>query len=318
MKAIVQRGYGGPDVLSLQDVEPPTPKDNEVLVRVQAAALNVLDWRKMRADPFVVRFTDGFRTPKQPVLGVDTAGVVEQVGKDVTHLEPGDEVFGLGRGSLAEYTVGKKFSRKPSNLSFDQAAALPVAASTSLQAVRDVGEVGNLQHVLVNGAGGGVGHILVQIAKAYGAEVTATTRTDSTDLIASLGADHVIDHTKEDFRRRGERYHVIFEVGGDLTYAGCRDSLTTDGKLVYVGAGSGFGGPIGRFIGATFLGKVLKRPVTPLVSKESTAHLDVIKEMVEAGAVRPSIHRTYALADAPEAVRVLEAGGVQGKIVITI
>ena len=318
MNAIVQRGYGGPDVLSLQEIPTPVPKENEVLVRVRAAALNVLDWRKMRADPFVARIVEGFRTPRQPVLGVDAAGVVEKVGRDVTHLTAGDEVFGLGRGSLAEYTVGKAFAPKPSNLTFQEAAALPVAGSTSLQAVRDVGRVQEGQHVLVNGAGGGVGHLLVQILKAHGAQVTATTRTEGTDLIRSLGADHVIDHTKDNFRARGERYHSIFEVGGELTCASCRDSLTPGGRLVYVGAGSGFGGPIGRFLGASCSEKVLRRPVTAFVSEASISDLQALKEMAEARSIKPVIHRSYGLAGVPEAVRFLEAGGVRGKIVITL
>ena len=313
----MQRGYGSSDVLSLQDVERPKVADDEVLVRVRAASLNVLDWRKMRADPFVVR-AEGLRTPRQPVLGVDTSGVVEEVGAGITDLKPGDEVFGIGKGSLAEYTVGKTFAPKPTNLTFEQAAAVPVAGSTSLQAVRDIAKLQPGERVLVNGAGGGVAHLLVQIAKAFDAHVTATTSPQKVDFVASLGADEVINYIREDFRGRGDRYDVIFEVGGKLTLPGCRNALTDAGRLIIVGAGSGVGGPIGRFMMSTFRAKALKQPVTAFVSWESTDDLVTLKEMVEAGQVTPRIARTYQVSETADAITYLESGKVSGKVVITV
>ena len=317
MKAIVQRGYGSPEVLSLADVAQPTLSDDDVLVRVRAASLNVLDWRKMRADPFVVR-AEGLFRPRQPVLGVDTAGVVEEVGKAVTHLTAGDEVFGIGRGSLAEYTVGKTFAPKPTNLTFEEAAAVPVAGSTALQAVRDIAKVQAGDRVLVNGAAGGVAHLVVQVANAFDAHVTATTSSKKMQFVHSLGAEEVIDYTLEDFRKKGTTYDVIFEVGGKLTLPGCREALTDSGRLVFVGAGSGLGGPIGRFMLSTLRQKVLKQPVTAFVSWESVEDLLTLKEMIESGKVRPLLDRTYPLAEAPEGVTYLESGKVQGKVVITV
>jgi NADPH:quinone reductase-like Zn-dependent oxidoreductase len=318
MKAIVQHGYGSTDVLSLQDIDEPVVADNEVLVRVRAAAVNVLDWRKMRAAPFIVRISDGFRRPKQPVLGVDTAGLVEGVGKDVTHLARGDEVFGIGRGSFAEYTVGSTFDRKPRNLTFEEAAAVPVAGSTALQAVRDLGKVEAGDRVLVNGAGGGVAHLIVQIAKVFGADVTATTRTNKLEFVRSIGADEVIDYTREDFRSRGKAYDAIFEVGGKLSFPKCRDVLVPDGRLILVGAGSGVGGPIGRFATASFRAKILKQPVIAFVSWETIEDLRTLREFIEAEKVAPIVDRTYALSDTADAVRFVEAGGVRGKVSIKI
>jgi NADPH:quinone reductase-like Zn-dependent oxidoreductase len=317
MKAIVQRAYGPPEVLSLEEVERPVVGDGEVLVRVAAASANVLDWRKMRAAPFVVR-AEGLRRPRQPILGVDTAGVVEEVDKDITNVKVGDEVFGIGRGSFAEYTVGKTFVPKPTNLTFEEAAALPVAGSTALQAVRDIAKVQDGQRVLVNGAGGGVAHLIVQIAKAFGAEVTATTRSEKLELVRSLGAEEVIDYASVDFRSRGTRYDVISEVGGKLSLPSCRGVLVPDGQLVLIGAGSGLGGPIGRFMIASFRAKVLRQRVTAFVSWESTDDLLTLKEMVEAAKVRPVIDRTYTLVETPDAIGYLESGRAAGKVVVTV
>lgn len=316
MKAIVQRAYGSSEVLTLGDVDIPAVEDDQVLVRVQAASLNVLDWRKMRASPFVVRM-EGLRRPRQPILGVDTAGVIEAVGETVRHLKPGDKVFGFGKGSLAEYTVGTRFAPRPANLTLEQAAALPVAGLTALQAVRDIGKVEPGDRVLVNGAGGGVGHLLVQIAKAFGANVTATTSSNKTEFVSSLGADQVIDYERDDFRESGDRYDEIFELGGNLTLAGCRRVLADRGRLVFIGAGSGVGGPIGRFVASSFRAKVLKRPVVAFTSWASTEDLVSLKEMVESGKVTPLIDREYPLAEVPDAIAYLESGKVRGKIVIT-
>ena len=318
MWAIVQKSYGGPEVLSLEDVSPPRVADDQVLVRVRTASVNVLDWRKMRASPWVARVAEGFRRPKQPVLGVDTAGVVEEVGKDVTHVAPGDEVFGIGKGSFAEYTVGKTFAPKPHNLTFEEAAAVPVAGSTALQAVSHIGKVTAGQRVLVNGAGGGVGHLIAQIAKTFDADVTATTRTEKLEFVRSLGVDRVIDYSREDFREPDARYDVIFEIGGQLSLKGCREALAANGRLIYVGAGSGRGGPIGRFITASLQSKVLRKPVVAFVSWESTEDLMTLKNLIESEKVRPVIDRKYELREAAEAVRFVEGGAVQGKVVITI
>jgi NADPH:quinone reductase-like Zn-dependent oxidoreductase len=317
VKAIVQRAYGPPDVLSLEDVDRPTPGDDEVLVRVTAASVNVLDWRKMRAAPFIVR-SEGLRRPRQPVLGADAAGVVEAVGTAVGHVKPGDEVFGIGKGSFAEYTVGKAFASRPSGLTFEEAAALPVAGLTALQAVRDIGKLEAGESVLVNGAGGGVGHLTVQVAKTFGGRVTATTRTESTDFVRSLGAEEVIDHTREDFLTREMRYDVIIDVGGKLTLPGCRRSLTPGGRLVLVGAGSGFGGPIGRFVVASFRAKLLRQPVLAFVSWETVEDLMTVKELAEQRKVVPIIDRSYPLSDTAEAVGYVESGGVRGKVVVTV
>jgi NADPH:quinone reductase-like Zn-dependent oxidoreductase len=318
MKAIVQESYGSPRILRVGDVDRPTPEDDAVLVRVRAASVNVLDWRRVRGSPFLIRLDEGLRRPKRPVLGVDTGGVVEEVGKDVHHLGPGDEVFGIGEGAFAEYTTGRTFVTKPANLSFKQAAAVPVAGLTALQAVRDKGRIQAGHRVLVNGAGGGVGTFTVQIAKAFGAEVTAVTRTASIDLVRSLGADHVIDHSREDFTRNGNRYDLIVEIGRKLRFPECWSSLTTNGRLIFVGAGGGVGGPIGRFVAASLRSRVLKQPVTAFVSWESTDDLLTLKDLIDAGKVTPVVERTYALSEAPEAVRSVESGGVRGKLVITV
>ena len=318
MKAIVQEKYGSPDILRVSDVDRPVFDDDTVLVRVRAASVNALDWRRVRGKPAVIRFDEGLRRPKRPVLGVDTAGVVEEVGKNVTHLRSGDEVFGIGQGAFAEYTVGKTFAPKPAKLSFEQAAALPIAGSTALQTVRDKGEIVEGQKVLVNGAGGGVGTLVVQIAKAFGASVSATTTTEKLELVRSIGADYVLDHTQEDFTKIGERYDVIVEVGGKLTMPGCRPALTPDGKLVYVGAGSGPGGPIGRFITASFRARMLRQPVVVFVSWDSTDDLLTLKGLIEAGKVTPVIDRTYPLSESADAIRHLELGRARGKVVITV
>jgi NADPH:quinone reductase-like Zn-dependent oxidoreductase len=318
MKAIVQERYGSPDVLKLMDVEKPVVGDDGVLVRVRAASVNVLDWRRMRGTPFVVRIDEGLRTPKNALLGRDAAGHVEEVGKNVRHLQPGDEVFGVGDGAFAEYVVGRTFAPKPKNLSFEEAAAVPIAGWTALQGLRDKGGIESGQKILVNGAGGGVGTFVVQIAKALGGEVTAVTKTASVGLVRSIGADDVIDHTREDFRDRSDRYDLIVEVGQRLRFPQCRRSLSPQGRLVLIGAGGGVGGPIGRFIAASFRLKVLRQPVVAFVSWESTDDLLVIKDFIEAGKVRPVIDRTYGLDEAPQAVRHVEEGHPRGKIVITV
>jgi NADPH:quinone reductase-like Zn-dependent oxidoreductase len=319
MKAIVQHGYGSPDaVLRLADVEKPEVDDDDVLVRVRAASVNALDWRRVRATPFIVRLGDGLRTPKEPGLGVDAAGHVEEVGKNVTHLRPGDEVFGVGTGAFAEFTTGRFFVPKPANLTFEQAAAVPVAGLTALQGIRDKGGVQPGQSVLVYGAGGGVGTFTVQVAKALGAEVTAATRPDNLDLIRSLGADQVIDYTREDFTTGERRYDVVVDVGGTRSLSACRRALAPGGTLVLSGAGHGASGPLGRFAAAIFRSAVLRQRIVVFISKESTEDLLALKELIEAGKVTPVIDRTFPLAETPEAVRYLESEDARGKVVITV
>lgn len=319
MKAIVQEGYGRPNaVLRLAEVDRPAPDDDGVLVRVRAASVNALDWRRVRGSPSVLRLGGGLRTPKEPRLGVDAAGIVEEVGANVTDLRPGDEVFGVGTGAFAEYTTGTLFVPKPANLTFEEAAALPVAGLTALQGLRDKGKVEPGQRVLVHGAGGGVGTFTVMVAKAFGAEVTATSRPDKLDLVRSLGADHVVDYTREDLTRRGRRYDVIVDVGGNRSLSACRRALAPGGTLVLAGAGHGASGPIGRALAASFRSAVLRQRIVVFISKESTEDLLALKELVETGKVTPVIDRTFSLDRTPEAIRYLESENAGGKVVITV
>jgi NADPH:quinone reductase-like Zn-dependent oxidoreductase len=318
VKAIVQDGYGTPDVLRLADVDRPTVGDDGVLVRVRAASLNPLDWRRVRGSPFVIRLGEGLRRPRSPVLGVDAAGWVEEVGDAVTHLRPGDEVFGVGKGSLAEYVRGGTFAPKPANLTFEEAAAVPVAGWTALQGLRDRGGLRSGHRVLVYGAGGGVGTFTVQIAKALGGEVTAVTSTEKVDLVSSLGADHVVDYTKEDPTRSGARCDLVVDIGGDRSISDWRRTLKPGGKLILAGAGKRFGGPVGRFLAGSVRSRVLRQRVDAFISWESVEDLDTLRHLIENGKVTPVMDRTYPLAEAAEAVRYLESERASGKVVITI
>jgi NADPH:quinone reductase-like Zn-dependent oxidoreductase len=319
MKAIVQNGYGAPDgVLRLADVDVPRVDDDGVLVRVRAASVNALDWRRVRGSPFVLRFDEGFRRPKMPRLGVDTAGSVEEVGRNVKQLRPGDEVFGVGTGAFAEYTTGRTFVPKPANLTFEEAAAVPVAGLTALQGLRDKGGVRPGQSVLVYGAGGGVGTFTVQVAKALGADVTAASRPEKLDLVRSLGPDRVIDYTKEDFTEGGRRYDLFIDVGGDRSLSACWRALVPGGKLVLAGAGRGASGPIGRFLAAFVRSRALRQRIIAFISWESTDDLVVLKDLIEAGKVTPTVDSTYPLEKTPEAIRHLESGSVRGKVVVTM
>jgi NADPH:quinone reductase-like Zn-dependent oxidoreductase len=319
MKAIVHRSYGSPDVMRLEDIERPEPAEDEVLVRVKAASLNALDWYGISGRPKITRVMSGLRTPKDPRLGRDTAGVVEAVGSKITHLHPGDEVYGTGDGSLCEWIAGKHFAPKPKSISFEEAAAVPIAGMTALQGVRDVAPFEPGKKALVNGAGGGVGTFYVQVAKAFGAHVTATTSSEKVDLVRSLGADEVLDHDRQDFRDGGVTYDRIFEVGGKLTWPNARGAISSGGKLVMVGAGSrGFmGGPLGRPAVSGLRAAVLRQAVTFYISKESAEDLVALTELIEAGKVRPVIDSTYPLEEAADAMRRFESGPT-GKIVITL
>jgi len=319
MKAIVYRTYGSPDVLELTDIEKPAVADDAVLVRVRSASVNPVDWHGMRGQPFLVRMGDGLRRPKVGALGVDAAGHVEAVGKDVTHLQPGDEVFGARTGAFAEYVSGRNFVAKPAALTFEQAAAIPVAATTALQALRDKGGVQPGQRVLVNGASGGVGTFAVQIAKALGAHVTGVCSSGNVEMVRSIGADEVIDYTREDFTRAGQRYDLILDIAGSRSLRSCRRVLTANGTLVVVGGPGGrWVSPADRWVKAKVISRFGSQRMLPFLAQITKEDLLVLKELAEAGTLRPVIDRTYPLSEVPEAVRYLEAGHARGKVVITL
>jgi NADPH:quinone reductase-like Zn-dependent oxidoreductase len=323
MKAIVYSKYGSPDVLSLDDIDQPVAKDNEVLVRVRAAAANPADWHMMRGDPYLVQLVSGLRKPRHlMVLGSDVAGEVVAVGKNVSRFRPGDEVFAeTMTGGFAEYIAVPEdiLGPKPVNLTHEQAAAVPMAANTALQALRDRGRVGAGQRVLINGASGGVGTFAVQIAKFYGAEVTGVCSGGNVDLVRSIGADQVIDYTSEDFTAGKQRYDLIVDTVSNHSLAQIRRVLTPKGSFVPVGAGGGrWLGPGGYMLRALLLSPFVSQTMAPVREKPNAADLQVLKELVEAGHVTPVIDRTYPLDQAADAVRYLEEGHVRGKVVISI
>ena len=319
MKAIVSTQYGSPDVMKLGEVDKPEVADDAVLVRVRATSVNPHDWHSLRGEPYIMRMGEGLRRPKRTVLGIDAAGVVDAVGKDVTELHPGDEVFGVRSGAFAEYVSGHNFVPKPVGLTFEQAAAVPVAGLTALQGVRDKGGVQPGQRVLIYGAGGGVGSFAVQIAKALGANVTGVTSTGNVEMIRSLGADEVIDYTREDFTRRGQRYDVILDIGAKRPLLKLRRGLAPDGTLVLVGGSRGnWIGPIARALGALVMSRFANQTLRPFMSDVNTDDLLTLKELIETGKVRPVIDRAYPLSETAEAVRYLETGQARGKVVITV
>ena len=321
MKAITYHRYGSPDVLEFQEVDEPVAKDDEVLVRVRAVSVNPRDWHFMRGLPYVVR-PFGLRSPKDGVLGSDVAGQIEAVGRNVTRFRPGDEVFAdVLTGGFAEYTgVSEDFlGLKPANLTFEQAAAVPLAALTALQGLRDHGRIRPGQKVLIIGASGGVGTFAVQIAKSFGADVTGVCSTRNLDMVRSLGADHVIDYTQEDFTQRGQKYDLILQLAGTRSPSDCRRALTPKGTLL-LSSGESSGrwiGPIGRIIKALVLSPFVSQRLAPFEAKRSREDLQILKELIEAGKVTPVIDRTYSLSEVPEAIRHLEEGHARGKIVIT-
>jgi NADPH:quinone reductase-like Zn-dependent oxidoreductase len=321
MKAIVQYTYGSPDVLELEEIDKPVVKDKDVLVRVHAAAVNPLDWHNMRGLPYFLRMGNGLLKPKNSVLGVDVAGHVEAVGKNVTQLQPGDEVFGLSKGAFAEYVCAgeDRLSPKPAKLTFEQAAAVPVAALTALQGLRDRGRMQPGQKVLIVGASGGVGTFAVQIAKSFGADVTGVCSTRNVDMVRSIGADHVIDYTQEDFTQSGRRYDVIVDMAGTHSLSDCRRALTPPGTYVVVGAPSGrwLSGP-DRFIKALVLSLFVSQRMVPFITTANKEDLIVLKDLIEAGKVTPVIDKSYGLTEVPEAIRYLEEGHARGKVVITV
>jgi NADPH:quinone reductase-like Zn-dependent oxidoreductase len=323
MKAVVQDRYGSPDVLRLEDVDRPVVGHGEVLIRVHAAGVDRGVWHMMAGRPYLMRMVGfGLRAPKNPTVGRDLAGVVEAVGNNVTRFKPGDEVFGIGKASFAGYTLARedKIAAKPENLTFEQAAAVGISGSTALQAVRDHGRVKPGQRVLIIGASGGVGTFAVQIAKAFGARVTGVCSTAKVDLVRSIGADHVIDYTRDDFANGDQHYDVILDIGGNSKLARLRRALAPDGALVIVGGEGGgpwFGG-IDRQLRATMMSAFVHQKLETFINNENYEDLIVLKELIESGKVTPVIDRTYPLAEAPEAIRYLQEGRVRGKVVITV
>jgi NADPH:quinone reductase-like Zn-dependent oxidoreductase len=323
MKAIVREKYGSPDVLELKDVERPVIDDDSILVRVRAASINAYDWHMLRGSPYLVRMMAGLRKPKSSAMGMDVAGQVEAVGKNVTAFRPGDEVFGSRAGSLAEYVRGTEKSflvPKPSGLTFEQAAAVPMAASTALQALRK-GEVKAGQHVLINGASGGVGTFAVQMAKALGAHVTAVCSTRNVEQARSLGADEVVDYTKEDFTRSGRRYDVILDVASSGSQQSRRRVLKSDGILVGVGSANSTGGTasiVAGLLKTAVLSRFGKQKMPFFLAKNNKEDFIVLTQMIEAGKVHPVLDRTYPLTQTAEAMRYLETGHARAKVVITV
>jgi NADPH:quinone reductase-like Zn-dependent oxidoreductase len=328
MKAVVQDQYGAPDVLELREVEKPVPADNEVLVRVHAAAVNARDWHVMRGDPYVVRLMDpsvfGFGGPKIKIRGTDFAGRVEAVGRGVNRLRPGDEVFGEVNGAFAEYVCAPDdvVETKPANLSFEQAAAVPLAGNTALMGMRDVGRVQPGQQVLINGASGGVGTFAIQIAKSLGADVTAVCSARNVDLVRSLGADHVIDYTKEDFTGNGRRYDLVFDLVGNRSLTACRRALTPAGTLVLSGGGVSTGGtflgPVSLTLRGQLLSRFVRQRLLVLMATPNKENLAALRDLMESGKVTPVVDRTYALSEVPDAIRYHEVEHARAKVVNTI
>jgi NADPH:quinone reductase-like Zn-dependent oxidoreductase len=323
MRAIVQETYGSPDVLELREIDKPGITEDEVLVRVHAAGVDRGVWHLMMGLPYPVRLAGyGLRAPKNPVPSMDVAGVAEAVGKNVTRFEPGDEVFGIGKGTFAEYApaLEAKLAPRPANLTFEQAAVLAISGLTALQGLRDHGRLESGQKVLVIGASGGVGTFAVQIAKAFGAHVTGVCSASKVDMVLSIGADQVIDYTRDDFADGEQRYDLVLDTGGNASLARLRSALTPEGTLVIVGGEGG-----GRWLGGTdrqlralMLSPFVGQKLGAFVSKENYEDMMVLKELIESGNVTPVIDRTYPLAEVPEAIRYLEEGHARGKVVITI
>jgi len=324
MKAIVQHAYGGPEVLGLEDVDKPAVGDGEVLVRVRAASVNPLDWHFMRGEPRIMRISSGLRKPKQVSAGVDFAGTVESVGRNVMQFKSRDAVFGGRSGAFAEYVSvpeDKQIVHKPANVTFEEAAAVPVAAITALQALRDGGHVESAQSVLINGAGGGVGTFAVQIAKSFGARVTGVTSTTNLEMVSEIGADEVIDYIKVDFTRSERRYDLIIDIAGNRSWSECKRVLHSNSTFVVVGGLSKkpWLGPIGHSAALSVNSFRASQRVVPLfLAKLSKEDLVLLQGLLESGKVKPVIDRTYSLSETSEAIRYLEQGHARGKVVITV
>jgi NADPH:quinone reductase-like Zn-dependent oxidoreductase len=335
MKAIVQERYGSADVLELREIDRPTAGDDEVLVRVRAASLHPDVWHAMKGVPFVLRIMgSGLRKPKNVVPGTDLAGHVESVGRNVTRFKPGDEVFGLSvlanlwrnGGAYAEYAAvpQARLQLKPAELTFEQAAAVPTSGSLAVQAVRDEGRIRSGQRVLINGAGGAVGSFAVQLAKAYGADVTGVDAPEKLDMLRSIGADRVVDYTQEDFTESGERYDVVLDIAGTRPWSESKRALTPDGTYVLIGhdqygrSGHRWFGSLGRFAKLMVISPFVSHLHPFRGAKDPGDRLIVLKELIEARKITPVIDRTFPLSEVPEAIRYLESGQTRGKIVITV
>ena len=325
MKAIVYTQYGPPDVLHLEEVEKPSPKDNEILVKIHAVSANPSDWRFMRPVPFFVRFDTGFFKPKNTILGVDIAGRVEAIGGNVTQFLPEDEVFGdiseSGFGGFAEYVTAPEdaFVLKPANLGFEEAAAVPTPAFTALQGLRDHGQIQAGQKVLINGASGGVGTFAVQIAKSFGAEVTGVCSTGNLDMVRSIGADHVIDYTQEDFTGNGKQYNLLFDAVGNRSALEYKRALSPSGVCVVAGFTTISHMLFQVVLGGSWVSKTGTRKIGTLGSAiPNQEDLVFLRGLLEAGKVVPVIDRRYPLSETAEAIRYLEAGHAKGKVVITV
>lgn len=325
MKAIVQDGYGGPDALEFREVPTPVVGDDEVLIEVRAAAVNAYDWHMMRGDPYLARPTMGLRRPKWTIRGRDVAGVVAAVGRNVTQLRPGDEVYGdLGGsdGAFAEYACAPigQVTRKPANLTFEEAAAVPLAACTALTGLREVAQVQPGQRVLINGASGGVGTFAVQLAKSFGAHVTGVCRTGNVELVRSLGADEIVDYTSEDFA--DHRYDVVFDLVGNRSLSDLRRAVSPKGLVIVAGGGVYNGGsvvgPLGLILRAVLARPFVRQRVTVMNDTPSAHSLEVLRELIESGEVTPAIDRTYPLTEVPAAIRYLEEEHARAKVVITV
>jgi len=324
MKAILHCEYGGPEVLTLADVEKPTPTDNQILVRVRAASLNPLDLT-IRG-PWLLRPMFGMRKPKEIRLGVDYAGTVEAVGKNVTQFKPGDEVFGGRNGAIAEYVCAladRAVVPKPANMTFEQAAAVPVAAITALQGLRDKGKIQSGQKVLVNGASGGVGTFAVQIAKSFGTEVTGVCSTRNVDLVRSIGADHVIDYTKEDFTRSEQRYDLIYDLVGNHSFSERRGILNPNGICVMAGLGGagwheGFASRLLGELNGYLRSRFTSQKFIAYIAQFNKADMSILADLMQSGKVRPVIDRTFKFSETADALRYLETGHARGKVVVAV
>jgi NADPH:quinone reductase-like Zn-dependent oxidoreductase len=322
MKAIVYQRYGSPDVLKCEEIEKPTAEDNEVLIKVRAASANPVDWHLMEGKPYIGRLAFGLLKPKDTRLGRDVAGQVETVGKDVTQFKPGDEVFGACPGAFAEYACASEstLATKPDNVTFEQAASVAIAALTALQGLRDKGQIQPGQKVLINGAAGGVGTFAVQIAKSFGADVTGVCSTRNVDMVRSIGADRVIDYTRQDFTKSGQCYDLIFDLVANHSLSTFRRVLNPKG--IYVGAGIGPGGSMIGFLARAVLAPVLSRFVSHkfviFITKITKQDLTVMRDLMEAGKVTAVIERRYRLSEVAEAIRYLATGHARAKLVIAI
>jgi len=326
MKAAVYSRYGASDVVQIRDVEEPVPKDNEVLLKVRAASVNPLDWHTMRGTPYLARMMGGLRKPKDNRLGVDVAGQVEAIGRNVTQFKPGDEVFGMCKGAFAEYAcvpeaplAGSVLVLKPDTVTFEHAASLPVAAFTALQGLRDKGRIQPGQRVLINGAAGGVGTFAVQIARSFGADVTGVCSTSNVNMVRSLGADCVIDYTVEDFTRSGHRYDLILDCVGNHHLLACKRVLNPKGLcIVITGPDGPWLGPVARMLQALVLSPFVSQSIVPFIARLRKDDLMFMLDLIKSGKVRPVIDRHYRLHEVPEAIRYVEEGHARGKVIITL